>query len=40
MIRKKGEPTYYLRDRGGFLQIGFSYYFNLNNFKKTSGYFY
>ncbi len=29
-----------LNYRGGFLQIGFSYYFNLNNFKKTSGYFY
>lgn len=26
--------------RGGFLQIGFTYYFNLSNFKKSSDYFY
>lgn len=34
---KKQFPLNY---RGGFLHIGFSYYFNLSNFKKSSGYFY
>lgn len=29
-----------LNYRGGFLQIGFSYYFNLSNFKRSKGYFY
>jgi hypothetical protein len=34
---KKQFPLNY---RGGFLHIGFSYYFNLSNFKKSKGYFY
>ncbi|MBM3919786.1 MAG: hypothetical protein FJ347_01005 [Sphingomonadales bacterium] len=34
---KKQFPLNY---RGGFLHIGFSYYFNLSNFKKSNGYFY
>ncbi len=34
---KKQFPLNY---RGGFLQVGFTYYFNLSNFKKSSGYFY